>query len=60
MFIIDQEWGTIYSAKEMKYAIYSCQRLGIKKNQKKIKKPLTFMSKDGNIIKSPRDTATKQ
>ena len=31
-----------------------------KKNQKKIKKPLTFISKDGIIIKSPRDTATKQ
>ena len=26
---------------------------------KKIKKLLTFISKDGNIIKSPRDTAIK-
>ena len=24
-----------------------------------LKKPLTFISKNGNIIKSPRDTATK-
>lgn len=60
MFIIDQELDTIYSTKEMGCTIYSCCRYEIKKNQKKIKKPLTFIPKDGNIIKSPRDTATKQ
>ena len=51
LYIVQKKWNTLYIA---------ARSLELKKNQKKIKKPLTFMSKDGNIIKSPRDTATKQ